>query len=327
LPNPVQAQENTDTATGTEVEIAAKSGILIEPYIIDEKLKAKDLRKYTVKISNNSGRFANLYPIVQDVSQVAGDKVVDSIYDLDPEISLTRWITFSRGVIELKPGESLERDLEIQVGMNTPPGRYFASISFAPGSNRPQAEAALRNSEQAHMLINVEVEEVVVEQARIKTFKTGSNFYMQYPVTFRISVENSGNRDIAPKGNLFLYNRRGEEIEALPIDGLSLFTAPDGSTDLELEWNGGRNLGKIQARLELDYGANLTRDMQASYFFWVLPWPVLSMILGAMFLLVFLLTWILFRRSHRIHAHNQMFQKPYDPHDKGGGVLDLKGKK
>lgn len=318
LPLCVSAQ--TEASTTEEIK-NPKTGIIIEPVIIDEKLKAKDIRDYTVLITNNSGRYVNLYPIVSDVNQVAGEEAYGDIYELDKNSSLTRWIKFPRGVIELADGESISKELNLQVALNARPGRYFASISLAEGSNRNEAEAKALNGEVPRLLVNVEIEENVVEQARVVHFNTGRNVYLKYPVTFNIEMENSGNRVIEPEGSIFIYNRRGQEVANLPLSGREVAIAPGENRVLHIDWGGDKKLGKFQAKLELKYGANRTRDMQASFFFWVLPWPILSMLLGGLFLAVFILTWILFKRAHRHHL--QPAARP-DPQDKGRGVLDLK---
>ena len=328
LPSFVFAQEASELDVALELEetqvaetALLKTGIVVEPFIIDEKLKAKEIRDYTVRIVNQTDRYVNLYPIVRDVNQVAGDEINNDIYSLDKNKSLTRWLKFARGVIQLAPGESMEKDLNIQVALNAQPGKYFASIAFPDASNRVQAEEKMLEAEQVHLLINIEIEENIVEQARIKNFNTDKNVYLKFPVAFNLEIENSGNRSIDPTGSIFIYDRRGVEVANLELNADKILVNPEESKAFDTLWSGEKKLGKFQAKLELKYGLNKTRDMQGSFFFWVLPWPLLIIMLGVLFVVVFILTWLLFRRSYR---HHHRYQKSSDKQDKGDGVLDLK---
>jgi hypothetical protein len=316
----VFAQEEVATTTEEVETVSGKTGVIIEPFIIDEKLKAKEIRDYVVRINNQTDRYLNLYPVVSDVNQIEGDEINDDIYSLDKNRSLTRWIKFKRGVIELAPGESTEVDLNIQVALNAQPGKYFASISFPDASGRATAEEKMLSEEQPHLLINVEIEENIIEQARVVNFNTDKNVYLEFPVDFNIEIENSGNKSIYPEGSIFIYNRRGAEVANLELSTDNFEVGPGESNKINVEWSGDKKLGKFQAKLELKYGVSKTRDMQSSFFFWVLPWPILSIMLGVLFVVVFALTWILFRRSYRLHHH----VVKHDPQSSSDGVLNLK---
>jgi uncharacterized membrane protein len=119
----------------------AKDEIVITPTIIDQKVKARDILEFSVKIMNNTGSKVDLYPIVNDISVKEGKQEFIEPSLLDKSTSLARWIQISRGVIELWPGQTKEIPFSIHVNLNAKPGKYYAVIIFAQGSTRHEAEA------------------------------------------------------------------------------------------------------------------------------------------------------------------------------------------
>jgi hypothetical protein len=83
---------------------AQESGVQIFPHIIDEKAKANDIIKYDIKLTNNTGRKVGLYPVVNDITSDGGLQEFTSPNKLDKQASLARWISISRGVVNIEPG-------------------------------------------------------------------------------------------------------------------------------------------------------------------------------------------------------------------------------
>lgn len=100
------------TPIGVQADIA--NGIEVTPSVIDEKVQARDILKYTVKIKNHSEHKANIYASVNDVFISEGTQEFINPGDLDKSTSLARWVSFKRGRIELMPGEETEEPLEVK---------------------------------------------------------------------------------------------------------------------------------------------------------------------------------------------------------------------
>ncbi len=298
-----------------------KTGIVVTPTIIDEQAKIRDIFTYTVSITNYIDRKVNLYAIVNDISISDGKQEFISPSELDRQISLARWIKISRGVIELNPRESTELSLEINVASDALPGKRYAMISFPAASNRYVAEKAVSGVGSARLLINLDVKEVIVEKAQISEFKATRNVYVKPPAIFNITVQNFGNRDIAPIGTIYLFNRRGEEIRQLPVDFSGEPIAPEGIGEMALEWDSGKGLGKIKAKVELEYGSS-ERDLMDTIYIWLIPLPYLIGFILFTIIAVIILVLFLFRRTYQ--GVNRPTTKVETT---ANGVLDLKNKK
>ena len=291
---------------------------MVTPTIIDEEAKVRDIFTYTISITNYIDRKVSLYAIVNDVSISDGKQEFISPSQLDRKTSLARWVKISRGAIELNPGESTELKLEINIALDALPGKRYAMISFPASSNRYAAEKAVSGVGSAQILINMDVKEVIVEKAQINKFEATRNVYIKPPAIFNIAVQNFGNRDITPLGTIYLFNRRGEEIKQLPIDFSNAPIAPEGVGELALEWDAGKQLGKIKAKVEMEYGGS-ERDLMDTIYIWLIPLPYLIGFAALTIIVVIFLVVFLFRRTY------QPISKPTtELHSEEHGVLNLK---
>jgi len=295
-----------------------KTGIVVTPTIIDEQAKIRDIFTYTISITNYIDRKVSLYAIVNDVSVSDGKQEFITPSQLDRRTSLARWIKISRGAIELNPGESTEVSLEINVSPDAQPGKRYAMISFPASPNRYAAEKAVSGVGSAKLLINFDVKEVIVEKAQTSEFETSRNVYIQPPVIFNIEVQNFGNREIVPIGKIYLFNRRGEEIKQLAIDYSEAPISPGEAGKMALEWDAGKQLGKIKAKVELEYGGS-ERDLMDTIYIWLIPLPYLIGFIVFTIIAVIILVVFLFRRTYQPH------NKPTtELHSEEHGVLNLK---
>ena len=296
-------------------------GVEIYPAIIDEQAQARDMFKYDIAIKNNGQQKANLYPLVNDVLPTEGQQEFLGPGQLDKQVSLAAWISISRGVIELMPGEETTVPLEIDVNAAAKPGKYYAAITFVDAPNKPLAQERMKTINFPQVLINYEVGELIVEKAQSENFRSAKDVYLRPPVEFSVNVLNSGNRPIIPSGSVFIFNRRGVEVAALTVNGEGKEVLPGENAALAVVWPEGGGFGKFKARLDLKYGAQNTRDLQDTLFFWILPLPLL--LLGGVVFIIgsFLLALALFRKTYRGHRAHGGARLVTD------GIVDLRGAK
>lgn len=309
---------------GAQTDIAG-----IDPQIINENAKANDIFEYQITLRNSSERKLDFYTLVYDYSvDQEGQKVLSNANDANRENSLSRWIRIKRGATETMPGEEKKIDLRIEVSPYAKPGKYSALIKFSPASNVDEARGIADSRVVPEVLLNFNVQEVVVEKAKIAFFSSKQNVYLKEPAIFNIKVNNSGNHKIIPQGEIFIFNRRGEEIGSVLVNQDKEPVQNESEKDYQAVWKQIKGFGKFKAQAELAYGQNNDKIMQDTVYFWFLPWPILSLFGGILILIVVLLTYALFRKSfHNYHMHLPHMPHPFDHHDQGGGVLDLKKKK
>ena len=287
---------------GSPVKAEDVNGIEVTPSVIDEKVKARDILEYTVTITNNSTRKADIYAMVNDLSVTDGKQEFIEPSKLDKSTSLARWINFKRALIEVMPGATVEVPLRVEVSPFATPGKRYAVITLAEGPNKSSAESYSSRQVFPRILLNYEVVENIVEKAQIKNFFAGKNIYFELPAAFRIAVENSGNQEIVPTGNIYIQNRRGQEAGVLAVDFADQPIAPGSTGEIALSWQPEHAFGKFKAKLEMKYGGSEGKDLQDTIYFWILPWPFLAAFLGGTIILVVFLVIILYRRTYHHHV-------------------------
>lgn len=244
----------------------------IEPVVIDEKGQARDIIKQTITIVNTSERKLQLYPSVNNVHVADGKQEFVSAVDSDDRAaSLANWIELSRGVIELGPGEEKVIPFVIRINMNAIPDAYHAKIAFGDGSSRSAAEGNIL----ASVMVNLEVMADVKEIMQLNKFATENFFFSGDDVLFNYQLQNIGNQELQPRGEIRIYNRRGEEVASVGVNDDGKAFAPDQVAQLASVWSAVDGFGRYKAFLSVDYGQGQGASVQDTVFFWIIPWKQL----------------------------------------------------
>ncbi len=283
--------------------VFAQEGIVVTPVIIEQKAEARDILEFSLKITNNTHSKVNLYPIVNDISIKEGRQEFLDPSLLDKSTSLARWVRISRGVIELWSEEEKEIPLKVLVNLNAKPGKYYATITFAQGSTRHEAEERALKLNQPQVMLNIEVEEHIVEKAQILKFQTDKNFFLKFPVKFLLEIENIGNREIRPEGFIYIYNRKKQEVASIDINQFQAGIASAGKNLFENIWQTKKGFGRYKAKLVVEYGNKERRDLQDTIYFWVLPWQMLIFFGGGLLVLIIVLFLVISKKPRYTKHH------------------------
>ena len=268
------------------VQFALAAELSITPAVIDEKAKARDILKQSVTIKNTSDRKLNIYPSVNDIDRTEGEQAFVSAQDgSDREASLANWIELSRGVIELSPGEERNIPFVIRVNLNALPGSYHAQMTFSDGTDRASAEA---RGALVTVLVNLEVQADIKEAMQLSKFFTDNVFFSGDDVLFNVQLENIGNQALQPKGEIRIYNRKGEEVASVPVNADGKSVPPEELAQMASVWSAVNGFGKFKAFLTVDYGKSQTASVQDTVYFWIIPWKQLLGIFIGSFLAVIL---------------------------------------
>ncbi len=278
---------------------AHAADITVVPVVVDKKAKVRDILKESFTIKNETSRKVNLFPSVNDIHTEDGKQVFVSAQDAtDREASLSNWIELSRGAIELNPGEERVIPYVVRVTANALPGTYHASISFAEGSIRDEARAI-----SAAITVNVEIQADIKEQLQLNKFISDSIFFSGDDVVFNYSLENIGNQPLQPKGEIRIYDRRGREVAAIPVNENGKSVSPDAAEQLASVWETASGFGKYKAFLNVDYGSANKAQVQDTVFFWIIPWQqLLGLFVGSLIVIIFLALYFHKWLDARYHA-------------------------
>lgn len=257
-------------AMPTRASAASKQDLSITPVVVDKQAKVRDIVEASLTLVNTSDRKLTLYPSVNDIHPETGAQDFSAAKNADDlEASLARWIELSRGVIDMGPGEEKTIPFVIRVNQAATPGLYHAVISFADGSTRESA------AQLATATVNLEVQADIKEIMQLNKFTTDNVVFSGDDVLFNYQVQNIGNQDLRPKGEIRIYDRKGEEIASIEVNGDGKNVSPDQVAQLASVWNGAQGFGRYKALLNVDYGSSQTASVQDSVFFWVIPWKQL----------------------------------------------------
>lgn len=294
----------TEKAEEIANEVSEEGGMVkqrtvVSPSVIDENFLAGEIGKYSIKLKNNTDRKYDIYATINNVTSKDGKIKFETVSTREKAVSAANWILIRRGVIELLPNEEVSVPLEIRVPANAVPGKYFVSASFPIGPNRKAAEDGMANKSFSDIRINIDIRDNIIERAKILKFATERNVYLTNNIAFSVELENFGNRKIDPSGYIYVFNRKGAEIEKIEIAKGSYNLGPGQVNEIEKFWTGGTGAGKYKVKIELEYGENGTRDMQDTLYFWILPWKALLVFLSLMLILVFILTFVIFKKTYK----------------------------
>lgn len=244
----------------------------VAPAVIDEKVSARDILNKTIKIINTSGRKLQLYPSVNDVNPQEGMQEFQYAGNSnDRSHSLANWIELSRGVIELNPGEERDVPFVIRAHLDAPAQTYHAQIIFYEGANREVAQTA---SAFGVVTLNIEVKADIKEIMQLNKFSTDSVVFTGDDIVFKYQVQNIGNQELKPSGEIAIFNRRGEEIASVDVNKDGKVVTPDQMTQLASVWSGVTGFGRFKALLTVQYGSQ-TAAVTDTVYFWVIPWKQL----------------------------------------------------
>jgi len=309
-------------AEDAEIINTQNSGVVeISPHIINAKAEARDILKYELSFTNNTDHKQVLYPLLNDLTKDGGREEYKGPSGLDKATSLARWLKIRRGSLELMPGETKTENLEIDVNPIAKPGDYYASIIFSPGTNIDIAKANKFKKDSTQVLINIKVEEKIVEKLQLSKYKSLTNLYLKFPVQLSFNIDNFGNRDMAPQGSIYIYNRRDKEVAELKINEENKKIKAGENEEYEITWSPPKAFGKFKARIELEYGNISKRDISDTIYFWVIPLYSLLIFFGALFLIILFSSMILFKKTYKHHPHSY---SGHNPHEGGDGVLNLR---
>lgn len=253
--------------------LANAAGYTVAPLVLNFDLEKREIVSQNITLTNNSSRMIRLYATVNNVA-TNGDGVVESFVqkvEADRTNTATTWVEISRQRIEIKPGEKKEVPFTIRMNPETAPGDYNVFVGFAEGSNRPQAEALVRQGQAPGTILHIAVDQeqnqfLRLEQFGVDKFVTGSDVE---PLTFTLA--NPGRVDVVPAGEVIFYDNNGIEVQALPLNAQGQPVPAEGEAQYSMEVPDELRLGKYKAFLSVEYGDNLTASVHDTAFFYILP--------------------------------------------------------
>jgi hypothetical protein len=189
--------------------------------------------------------------------------------------SVSNWVELSRGVVELNPGEEKTIPFVMRVPRDAVVGSYHARISFYNGTTRDDAE---KRGSIGDVNMNVELTADVKELMQVSSFSTDNVVFSGDDALFKYQLQNIGNQPLDPKGEIRIYDRRGEEVASVNVNNEGKVVSPDKTSQLASVWGAVSGFGQYKAVLDVTYGSQQVASVQDATYFWVIPWKQLLVV-------------------------------------------------
>jgi hypothetical protein len=113
-------------------------------------------------------------------------------------------------------------------------------------------------------------------------FSTDRVAFSGNDVLFDYQVQNNGNQDLVPSGDIRIYDRRGEEVATLDVNKEEKTVSPQQNAELASVWSAVQGFGQYKALITVNYGKTQAASVQDTVFFWIVPWKQLLGIFTAL---------------------------------------------
>jgi hypothetical protein len=256
---------------------AATARLTLTPAEIDLQALPRDMLHGSLIIKNTDTRMLALHAFVYNIDPAQGKVAFVDPSSADRTTSLANWISITRALITINPGQSQSVDYEINLDPVAKPGIYHAVIVFADGLIRDDAEKTVGAMPQA--TVNLQVMDDVHEVLQIAKFTPDSSLFLRGLPKFSLLIQNVGNRSEVPTGEVRIVNSRGAEVAAIPVNGSGQSIGPSSTVAFPLALGKPISPGSYKAVLDLAYGPNQAR-IGDTVFFWYLPWYIMAFLLA-----------------------------------------------
>lgn len=277
--------------------------LTVTPQVFDEKAQIREILKRSITLTNNTNRRLSVYTFVNNIDVIDGEQEFEENRSAaNISESLANWIEITRGVIELDPGQTRQIPFLIHVSVYADPGIHHAQIAFGWGSTKRDAKE--RSEREPKVIINVEAEDDSKEVLQLSSFIPEKTFFLNSIASFSYLFENIGNRALSPDGEIRIYNRRGEEVGAVGVNGDDAELLPNKESQLVSTWQSEGKFGRYKAILDVEYGNKQRGTVQDTIFFWIIPWKKILAMFLVMSVVLVVAVYLLHRRYELYHQYS-----------------------
>lgn len=250
------------------------------PLALNLDVARRDIVSETITLTNTTNRQIRLYASVNEVA-TDGEGALQSFTQpsmSDRRNSPTSWFAVTRGRIELAPGEVREVPITITMNPQTEPGNYSVFVGFAEASNEPQARQKVMSGNGEGTLVNLRVDQTQNQFLRLARYNVERFVSGNDGVVVEYELQNPGQIDVVPGGELVLYDLRGNELSAHDLNQAGVAIAPGETQAFTETIPEPENIGKYKAFITIEYGSSVSSALTDTAFFYVFPlWQLIAL--------------------------------------------------
>lgn len=285
--------------------ISTASSYSVTPPVIEHEVEARDILEDSIKITNTDVVPVKIFPSVHIITlgDIGEIKTFESPVMTDQTRNVTSWIAVSRARIELAPGESIKIPVTLTVNPNAVPGDYYAFIGFGSGDKRDEAEALVLAGRAPGVTMRVSLADKKNEYVRLHSFSVDRYIASGQEVVITYKLENIGDTPITPRGEIILYDVRGNEVAAVPVNEAGQTVSPKETVTFEAKAPDTGVFGRHKAFLNLEYGTMQRANVYDTTFFTVVPIRLLIILFVGLLVVSLVLTLLYLYRRQRTQPH------------------------
>jgi hypothetical protein len=232
---------------------------------------------------------------------------------------LATWMS-AASEVTLAPGERIQVPYSIATPISAKPGGYFAALFFGSQPSRGTEGGEVTIGGKIGVLILLRVAGEVEESAGLVDFgaKDGTRVFSSLPLTLEYGFNNTGGDRVVPRGEIKIKNTIRLTSATLLANDHEGSVLPGSTRRFEVVWGDEKiehkgffsivlaqltdfHFGWYTARMELTWGES-AQTASAAYNFFVIPWQLLSIVLGIAALVWFVFKFWMARFKRRILA-------------------------
>lgn len=292
----------------------------IRPFLIDEVVEPRQYLSEQVTLVNNKPHKVYVYATVNEITVDNEGEIKEFVSPImtDRTNTATSWVEITRGRIELEPGESQTVDLGFRIHPSAEPGEYHMFIGFGSASKRHEVETAAMAGDLDGVLVKLTIEDESVEYLRIAGFQVERFVTNDESRKVQIELENLGDVDATPAGEIIFFTSNGEEMDAIEVNAESLIVPPGETVTITSEIPFSNQLGRFKANLALQYGEKQKASLYDTTQFFMMPLHIIILMLLVAVLLALLIFFLLHRALQYKEDHEEGIELPFmvkDGHD------------
>ncbi len=317
---------------------AQETGVIVSPPTFSKNLQEGTSYNQLFNVTNQKTQDNEFFITTRDIT-VDDNGQFTSVENQDGNNESTfvknGWLTITPSSFFLKRGESNQFSAHFDVPLNFPThGYYFEIVVTTKKPQEQGGKVGLVTEVAIPLSVNYIGKEDEIRKFAIATFDstsdafTTTNFLYEYPpVEFKTVLQNIGNVNVVPTGEIFISrdNSFSNVIATIPFNPTGQTGFAGTFREFQNTWDGGFLTLDDNNRLQVNFNQlsdfrigqyyaqlNVVWDgLQGKEFenriitFWIIPWKLILLLVGIIIVIIFLL--IRGRRIKRRKNKQQIF--------------------
>jgi len=283
---------------GVHVHFAEAAKVTIAPLLVEVEMSQRDVVTRDILLTNQMDYKLVLFATVNEVALGTTGEIKEFITPsmTDQSATVTSWTEITRGRIEIEPHGTTTVPLTFRLSPYAKAGVYTEFIGFVPEANRDLAEAAAMRGDADGVMVKISVNQKNTNLLKIVSFLSKRFIFKDEDRQIKIELENGGDVETTPTGEIIFYNSRGGEVGSIKVNESNSSIAPHQRKTYVAEIPFNDKLGRFKANVRLDYGNGPQKStiFDTTQFF-MIPLVVLLILIALIVGLSLLITFFLLR--------------------------------